>query len=519
MEISLGNIAVSIVLVSIASLWAWRVLNWVWLRPKKLERCLRQQGFAGNPYRLLIGDLKDNVSMFMEAISRPMNLSDDTAPRIIPFILQTINQHGENSFVWHGTIPRVTIMNPEYLKDIFTNYRDFQKPYTNPVIKLLADGLLNHEDEKWAKHRKIINPAFHIEKLKCMLPAFYQSCSEMISKWEVLVSKEGSCELDVWPFLQNMAGDVISRTAFGSSYEEGRPIFQLQREQSKLLIKTLSSVYIPGLRFLPTKLNRRMKAIDKEIEATLKPIIRKKEEVMKAGDGGTKNDLLGILLESSWKEIQLYGNNKSVGMSIKDVIGECKLFYIAGQETVSDLLAWTMMLLSRYPNWQSRAREEVLQVFGNNKPDFDGLIHLKVVPMILYEVLRLYPPVPVMLRTVHKETQLGNLLLPAGVELLLPTVLVQQDQQLWGEDAKEFNPQRFSEGISKATKGQVSFFPFGSGPRTCIGQNFGLIEVKLAMSLLLQSFTFGLSPSYTHAPVTLITTRPQHGIHIILHKR
>lgn len=139
--------------------------------------------------------------------------------------------------------------------------------------------------------------------------------------------------------------------------------------------------------------------------------------------------------------------------------------------------------------------------------------------MILYEVLRLYPPAPVMLRTVHKETQLENLLLPARVELLLPTVLVQQDQQLWGEDAKEFNPQRFSEGISKATKGQVSFFPFGSGPRTCIGQNFGLIEVKLAMSLILQSFTFELSPSYTHAPVTLITTRPQHGVHLILHKR
>lgn len=141
----------------------------------------------------------------------------------------------------------------------------------------------------------------------------------------------------------------------------------------------IDNIFWRVCRFLPTKLNRRMKAIDRDIEATLKPIIRKKEEAMKAGDGGTKNDLLGILLESSWKEIQLYGNNKNVGMSIKDVIGECKLFYIAGQETVSDLLAWTMMLLSRYPNWQCCAREEVLQVFGNNKPDFDGLIHLKVV--------------------------------------------------------------------------------------------------------------------------------------------
>jgi cytochrome P450 len=122
-----------------------------------------------------------------------------------------------------------------------------------------------------------------------------------------------------------------------------------------------------------------MKAIDREIQATLKRIISRKEEAMKAGDEATTNDLLGILLESNWKEIEQHGNNKNVGMSVEDVVGECKLFYFAGNETTSELLVWTMIMLSRYQNWQARAREEVLQVFGNNKPDFDGLVHLKVV--------------------------------------------------------------------------------------------------------------------------------------------
>lgn len=139
--------------------------------------------------------------------------------------------------------------------------------------------------------------------------------------------------------------------------------------------------------------------------------------------------------------------------------------------------------------------------------------------MIIYEVLRLYPPVPMMTRAVQKETQLGNLLLPSGVQLSLPIFLIQRDQTLWGEDANEFNPQRFSEGISKATKGQVSFIPFGWGPRICIGQNFGLMEAKMALSLMLHSFTFELSPSYIHGPMTIITTQPQYGAHIILHKR
>lgn len=147
-----------------------------------------------------------------------------------------------------------------------------------------------------------------------------------------------------------------------------------QRFEVNIIIIPFSIV-----RFVPTKLNKRMKKIDYEIGNVLRGIIQKQEGIMKTCEASNDN-LLGLLLESNQKEIEdQEGLKKDVGMNTNDVIKECKLFYFAGQETTSVLLNWTMVLLSRFPKWQTLAREEVIEIFGTKEPDYDGLSRLKVV--------------------------------------------------------------------------------------------------------------------------------------------
>ncbi|TMW99614.1 hypothetical protein EJD97_002283 [Solanum chilense] len=494
--------------------WAWRILNYVWLKPKYLEKQLRKQGFKGNTYKFLFGDMKEMNKMGEEAWSKSVNFSHDTIwPRVNPFIHKIITNYGKNCFVWFGPRPAVVIIDPEVIKEVMMKNYVFQKPGGNPLTKLLATGIADYEADKWAVHRRLLNPAFHLDKLKHMLPAFKLTGNEMLSKWEKIVSREGS-EIDVLPYLQTLTSDAISRTAFGSSYEEGIKIFELQKEQIQLILEVSRTIYIPGWRFLPTKRNKRMKQIFNEVRTLILEIINKRMRMIEAGE--SHDDLLGILLSSNLKEIQQHGNKK-FGMSIDEVIEECKLFYFAGQETTSTLLVWTMILLSQHPNWQDRAREEVLQVFGSNEVDYDKLNQLKVVTMILNEVLRLYPAGYMMTRMVKTKTKLGNLCLPGGVQLLLPTILLQHDTKIWGDDAMEFNPERFSDGILKATKGQLVFFPFGWGPRICIGQNFAMLEAKMAMAMILKHYAFDLSSSYSHAPHPLML-QPQFGAPFILYK-
>ncbi|KAF5814708.1 putative secologanin synthase [Helianthus annuus] len=507
-----GNVVITIVIVLIGRV-GWKLLNWAWLKPRKLEKWMRSEGYKGNSYKLVIGDMKELAQTMKEGKTKSIPISHDIAAHVLPFDHQIITKYGKKSFIWFGPTPRIYIMEPELIKEILSRPNDFLKPHPDQFRDSVISGLLVSEGQKWAKNRQIMNPAFHLENIKGMFPAICSSCRDMVSRLEKLTAGTGPVEVDVWPYIDSLAGDVLARTAFGSSYEEGQKIFQLQKEQMDLAMQNLLMLYLPGGRFIPTKVNKKFKENDNELRSILMDIINKKKKAIATGEGWS-DDLLGLMLKSNLKEIEEDG----VGMSMEEIIDEGKLFYVGGSETTSSLMIWAVFCLGLHQDWQHKAREEVLQVFGTKELHYEGLKHLKIVTMILNEALRLYPPVVMAIRATNKETKLGNMTMPAGVNIALPMIRVQRDRDLWGEDALEFKPERFAEGIAHATKGlgSGSFFPFTGGPRVCIGQNIAMAEAKATVATILQRFSFELSPSYKHSPFPMFTLPPTFGVPLIL---
>ena len=135
--------------------------------------------------------------------------------------------------------------------------------------------------------------------------------------------------------------------------------------------------------------------------------------------------------------------------------------------------------------------------------------------MILNESLSLYPPTIATIRRSKTDVELGGYKIPRGTELLIPILALHHDQTIWGNDANEFNPGRFSDGVARAAKHSIAFIPFGLGVRTCIGQNLAILQAKLTLAIILQRFSFKLAPSYQHAPTVLMLLYPQYGAPII----
>ncbi|KAL7105366.1 hypothetical protein ACP275_07G039900 [Erythranthe tilingii] len=208
---------------SVLVFWLCKFVNWVWLRPKKIERLFRKQGMNGNSYKFLFGDSKETSLMYEEAYSKPIGINDSIVPRIMPNILHTLKKYGNYSFLWMGPRPRIFINDPVVGRTVFGKNRVFIKTFsiTNYAVKLLVDGLANAEGDEWTKSRSKFSPLFYVDKLKPMMPAIKTCCDDILNKWkEIAANGGGSCEVDVFADMRIYTSAIMAQLMFTSTYTD-----------------------------------------------------------------------------------------------------------------------------------------------------------------------------------------------------------------------------------------------------------------------------------------------------------
>ncbi|XP_024517890.1 cytochrome P450 72A15 [Selaginella moellendorffii] len=515
------------------AVWLWTIaalcIALVWkgaakllLKPWILEAKLRQQGIRGPPRSILSGNVYEIFQMRArteaECIQGP--ITHDIVEYVEPHLLHWAKLYGLPLLWWWGTEPGVVLTDLDMIKEVLYNKSgafwspEWQRKFQ---VDILGRGLAVVNGDEWAFRRRILAPAFHAEKIKFMVGGMRDCVAEMLEKWNALtVGKDEPIELEVCKELTTLTSDIISRAAFGSSYKKGHKVFELLDQVGGLVYKKFSSPWIQSM--LPIcKVNREIKTANSKLRSTLEEIVQARRDQKLAGEiDNYGSDLLGIMLD----EVDAGHHDDKTGLSFTtdSLMEECKTFYIAGQETSAKWLAWTMMLLAANPSWQEQAREEVRQVCQSQAPDAESLSKLKIVGMVLNESLRLYPPAVFNVRTCYKDAKLRHLSFPEGSGVIIPILYLLHDKDIWGDDANEFNPQRFADGISSASKSHHScaFLPFSQGQRVCLGQSFAQIEAKVAMAMILQRFSFRLSPTYRHSPVHRLALQPQHGVPLLL---
>ncbi|XP_038980391.1 cytochrome P450 714B3-like isoform X2 [Phoenix dactylifera] len=407
-----------------------------------------------------------------------------------------------------GNVVALHVSHPDLVKDITLcgslalGKATYLKKTHEP---LFGQGILKSNGEAWAYQRKIIAPEFFLEKVKGMVDLMVDCTFPLLNSWESKIERgKGIADIKVDEDLRSYSADVISRACFGSSYIKGKEIFLKLRVLQKAICKPNMFVEITGVRHIPTKRNREMWRLNKEIRSLIL-------QVVKEGKGGDKNLLQAILRSAS---------NGRIGPNTTDsfVVDNCKTIYFAGHETTAVTATWCLMLLGLHPEWQARARAEVAEVCDGRPTDARSLQKMKILTMVIQEALRLYPPGAYVTRETLQEMEFGGIHIPKGVNVYVPVSILHHDPNIWGPDVHEFNPERFASGVHGACQHPHMYVPFGAGTRTCLGQNFAMVELKIILSLVLSKFSFTLSPSYQHSPTLRLIVEPEFGVSLIMEK-
>jgi cytochrome P450 len=354
---------------------------------------------------------------------------------------------------------------------------------------VLGNGLLTSEGDFWKRQRRIAQPAFHRQRIGGFAQAMVRAASEAAARFE---SQRGQV-IDVADEMMRLTLRIVGETLLGHDPSENAS--EVSSALSFLLAmvnQRTSRVIFFGRPILPTPENFRIRRSLATLDAIVHRIIAERRE--RPGD-----DLLSMLMEAT---------DESTGEKMDDrqLRDEAMTILLAGHETTANALTWTWLLLSRYPAALRELRQELSDVLGGRPPILEDLPRLRFTKMVIEESMRLYPPAWIIARSVAETDEIGGYQIPAGSIVFVSPYVVHRHPKFW-QDPEGFDPRRFEN-----EKPRGAYFPFGGGPRMCIGNGFATMEAELVLATIAQRVRFELQPGHPVVPDPSITLRPRHGM-------
>ena len=389
------------------------------------------------------------------------------------------------------------------LQDNTDNYRKgFTFDYLKPILGL---GLLTNEGEPWRRQRRLAQPAFHHQRLAELASTMTGAAERLVSRWR---AEPAPGVVDVAAEMTGLTVEVVSQAIlgvdFGANSGEVRNAVRVAQEHVNSQITHLFSV--PD-RF-PTPGNLDFKRALKLLDAAVYSIIELRRA--ESSPEGSANDLVSLLLEARDEE-------SGEGMTDLELRDEVMTIFLAGHETTANALAWTWHLLSVNPEAEERLLAEIDHVLGGRPACFGDLPRLQYTRMVFDEALRLGPPVWAVCRFPLADDEAGGHRIPAHASVILSPYVTHRHPEFW-EDPERFDPERFQPKRA-AERPRYAYFPFGGGPRVCIGSEFALMEGVLTLATIAPEFRLRPAPGHQVQPEPLITLRPSGGLPMLLERR
>jgi cytochrome P450 len=391
------------------------------------------------------------------------------------------------------------ISHPDYIEQVLvTDNRKFIKGRILRKNKqLFGNGLLTSEGDFWLRQRRLAQPAFHRGRVASYADTMVRYASRIASEW-----RNGE-ERDIHAEMMRLTLSIVAKTLFDADVDREakrvghalEAIMQLNSDFRKLI---LTPTWLPT----PRKIRATIAT------AKLNRIVYRFIEERRAS-GVDNGDLLSMLLAAR--------DDDGSRMTDRQLRDESITIFLAGHETTANALSWTWMLLAQNPNVESKLHEELDRVLGGREPTVEDLPNLRYTGQVITESMRLYPPAWGMARVAIDDTEIAGYPIPKGCGVSLAQWVVHRDPR-WFDAPLEFRPERWEGDLLKRLP-RFAYFPFGGGPRQCIGNNFAVMEASLLLATLAQQFRISLTPGREIIPAASITLRPKTGIWGKIEKR